>query len=68
MESADFEQAKTCFEEALRLNPNQNKLGLSLALHGLGRYEEAIETVIREGKPNPLEFQIVWPRRFEVVR
>ena len=33
----NFEQARICFEEALRINPIQNKLGLSLALQGLGR-------------------------------
>ena len=46
MEALNFKQAKICFVEALRINPNLNKLGLSLALQGLGRYEEAIEAVV----------------------
>ena len=46
MEAANFKQAQICFEKTLRINPNQNKLGLSLALKGLGKYEEAIETVV----------------------
>ena len=53
----NFEQAKICFEDALRINPNQNKLGLSLALQGLGRYEEAINTVVWMVN-KPREFQI----------
>ena len=53
----NFEQAKICFEDALRINPNQNKLGLSLALQGLGRYEEAIDTVVWMVN-KPREFQI----------
>ena len=52
-----FEKAKICFEDALRINPNQNKLGLSLALQGLGRYEEAIDTVVWMVN-KPREFQI----------
>ena len=57
MEAANFEQATICFEEALRINPKKNKLGLSLALQGLGKYEEAIEAVI--WKVNmPTELQI----------
>ena len=53
----NFEQAKICFEDALRINPNQDKLGLSLALQGLGRYEEAIDTVVWMVN-KPREFQI----------
>ena len=54
----NFEQARICFEEALlRINPIQNKLGLSLALQGLGRYEEAIAAVVWKVN-EPAEFQI----------
>jgi tetratricopeptide (TPR) repeat protein len=58
-EAANFEQAKICFEEALGINPKLNKLGLSLALQGLGRYEEAIQAVVWKVN-KPTELQISW--------
>ena len=52
MKATNFEQAEICFKEALRINPNQNKLLLSLALQGLGRYEDAIDAIaLKVNKP-----------------
>lgn len=56
LEIQNFEDAKIYFEKALVMNPSHNKLGLSLALQGLGRYEQAVDAVVKKVN-EPIRFQ-----------